>query len=267
MDLPPLHPAWGLALLPVAARVGGLMLVAPVFGHQAVPARLRVLLALVVAVAAVGTAAAPAAAPPANLGELAVVCALELARGAGIGWAASLVFAGVELAAAHVAAQMGVSLGEVLGGSDGGGHFGPSEGEAAPVVAAYRVLAAAAFLLIGGHRDLLGAVLDTLRIVPVGAGAPPGGAIAAAAALLTASFVLALKVAAPVLLALLLATVALGLLHRALPGCHTLSTGLPARALLGLLAMALGLAGAASAVRAAWAATAGELAKLLGVGM
>jgi flagellar biosynthetic protein FliR len=243
-----------LALLPVAARVGGLLLVAPIFGNAAVPVRLRVLIALVVGLAVMGRVApAPG---PASLGELAVTCGMELALGAAIGWAAALIFAGVELAAAHVGAQMGVSLGDELSGM--------SEGGGSPVAAAYRVIAIAAFVLIGGHRELLGALLDTLRIVPVGGLAVKAGAIAVAAALLKASFVLALKVAAPVLIAILLATVAMGLLHRALPPCHILSTGLPIRAMLGLLVMALSVAGVAWAVQAAWTLTGRTLGDFVG---
>jgi flagellar biosynthetic protein FliR len=66
-------------------------------------------------------------------------------------------------------------------------------------------------------------------------------------------------VAAPVLIAILLATVAMGLLHRAVPSCHTLSTDLPIRAMVGMLVMALGLAGLAWAVEAAWGITGGAL--------
>jgi len=243
-----------LALLPLAARVAGLLLVAPIFGSAVIPIRLRLLTALVLAVAVAGQIAPSPA--PASIGELAVTCGLELALGAAIGWAAALIFAGVELAAAHVATQMGVSLGEALGGAgDEGGS---------PVAAAYRIIAIAAFLLIGGHRELLGALLDTLRIVPVGGLAVKAGAVAAAAALLKASFVLALKVAAPVLIAMLLATVAMGLLYRALPSCHILSTGLPVRAMLGLLVMALSVAGVAWAVQAAWTLTGKTLSDFLG---
>ena len=46
-----------LALLPVASRVAGLLLVAPVFGSAAVPLRLRILMALVVGLAVVGQVA------------------------------------------------------------------------------------------------------------------------------------------------------------------------------------------------------------------
>ena len=75
---------------------------------------------------------------------------------------------------------------------------------------------------------------------------------------------LALKVAAPVLIAMLLATVAMGFLHRAMPASHILSTGLPVRAMVGLLVMALGLAGLAWSVQAAWTLTGKTLSDFVG---
>ena len=56
--------------------------------------------------------------------------------------------------------------------------------------------------------------------------------------MLTSSFALALKAAAPVLVAMLLATVAMGMLQKTLPQCNLLSTYLPVRALLGMVALA-----------------------------
>jgi flagellar biosynthesis protein FliR len=253
MDGLNLQSNWPLALLPVAARVAGLLLVAPIFGHAAVPARLRVLLALVVGLAVLDRAA-PAAAPS-SLGELVLTCGIEFLFGAAMGWAAGLLFAGVELAAAHVGTQMGLSLGEALGGG--------GDEDSGPVGSVFRIVAIAAFLLIGGHRELLGGLLDTLRIVPVGGVAMKASVLGLAGALLQASFVLALKVAAPVLIAMLLATVAMGFLNRSLPACHILSTGLPVRAMLGLLVMAMSLAGLAWAVQAAWRLTGKTLADFM----
>ena len=71
--------------------------------------------------------------------------------------------------------------------------------------------------------------------------------------MLGASFVLALKVAAPVLIAMLVAMVALGMLHRTMPQCNLLSMGLPVRAMLGLLVVACSLGVLAPLVEAATA--------------
>ncbi|HUT60466.1 MAG TPA: flagellar biosynthetic protein FliR [Phycisphaerae bacterium] len=245
---------WALTLLPTSARVAGMLLLAPVFGHAAVPVRLRIFIALVIGVAVAGGVAQPHAAP-AGWAELALVIGVEVLIGAAIGYAVSLVFAGVQLGAAHVGAQMGISLGELYGAS--------GDGSAGPVSSLFRLVALVTFLAIGGHRQLLAALLDTFDVVPVGGAVSAGGLLPAVVSLLGVSFVLALKVAAPVLVALLLAAVAMALLQRTLPQCHILSTGLPVRAMLGLGVMALSLAGVAWAVEAAWALTGQSITEML----
>ena len=65
--------------------------------------------------------------------------------------------------------------------------------------------------------------------------------VATVVGLLGASFALALKVAAPVLVAMLLATVAMGMLQKTMPQCNLLSTHLPIHTLVGLTVLAASL--------------------------
>lgn len=220
---------WMPTLLLVTARVAGVMLAAPVLGHSVVPVKVRVLVAVGIGLAAVGRLADPVRLPP-HWPDLAVGLGCELLLGFAIGYAARLIFAGVELGAFHVAQQMGLSLAQVAN---------PLAADApSSVRGLLRLLAVVVFLAVGGHRALIGGLMQTFRTVPPLGFVPAAGMTNTIAAMLGASFVLALKVAAPVLIALLLATVALGLLHRTMPQCNLLSVGLPTRAMLGLLVLA-----------------------------
>lgn len=245
---------WAIAFLMVAARLAGMMMVAPAFGHAAVPARIRVLIAAALSLAVCGRVVQPHV--PGGEVQLVMQLVLEFGIGAAVGYAASLVFAGIELGAAHASAQMGLSLGDVFSGS--------GDEPAGGVGTLFRVVAIAIFLAIGGHRDLVSGVMDTFAAVPPATFVPGAAIVKAAGGLLTASFVLALKVAAPVLAAMLLATVALGLLQKTLPQCHILSTGLPVRALLGLLVLGLSMAALAWTVEAAWNVFRGGAGRLFG---
>ena len=239
-------------MLLVAARLAGMMFAAPVFGQAAVPVRLKILIAIALSLALAGRAGRPPL--PAGEVQLLMALVLEFGIGAAVGYAASLVFAGVELSAAHVSAQMGLSLGDVFSGS--------GDEPAGPVGTLMRMLTIAIFLAIGGHRDLVSGVMDTFAAAPLASLTPTAGLVKAAAGLLAASFVLALKVAAPVLVAMLVATVALGLLQKTVPQCHILSTGLPVRAMLGMLVLALSVAALAWTVDAAWSLLRGSAGKL-----
>jgi len=234
---------WALTLLLVVARVAGVVLVAPVFSEPAVPIRLRLFLSAAIGLAVVGRLAQPAG-MPSNWFELAVGVGCEVSVGAAIGYAARLVFAGVELGAMHVAQQMGVGLAEA--------YDPQAEEPSGAVRRLLGMLALVIFLAIGGHRDLIVAVLRTFDAVPLMGFAPGQALLSMVVGLLGASFALALKVAAPVLIALLLATVALGLLQRTAPQFHIFSTGFPVSVMLGLLVLAAALAVLGRLVDAAW---------------
>jgi flagellar biosynthetic protein FliR len=230
-----------ITLAMVIARCGGVFVVAPVFGHAAVPVRLRLAMGVVMGLAAASRLAAPVALPVCDA-ELALAVAMEAAIGAAIGYLARIVFVGVELAATHVGQQMGLGLAEV---------FHPLHADSSQAVGRLlEITAVVIFLAIGGHRMLVSAVLGTFDVLPVGFGragqaaAWPSAqaALRAATAMLATSFALALKLAAPVLAAILMTTAAAGLVQKTLPQLNILTVGLPVRAMLGLVVLAASLA-------------------------
>ena len=103
------------ALILVTARVSGICLVAPVFSASVMPIRLRLALAVVMAMALVAIVTPGPVPTSAAALALAVVC--ELAVGATIGYAARLIFSGVELGAYHIGQQLGFSLSESFRGA------------------------------------------------------------------------------------------------------------------------------------------------------
>ncbi|MBT3201766.1 MAG: flagellar biosynthetic protein FliR [Phycisphaerales bacterium] len=220
---------WNLTLLLVLVRLGGMFAVCPVFSHPAVPKKLRYFLAIAVAMAVTGRVAAPVMFTG-SLSQLVLALAGELLIGVSIGWTAGLVFVGVELGAYHIAAQMGLSLGEM---------FNPLSPSAPGVMRQFfGLLAIVVFMGIGGHRLVISAVLKTFAVVPLVGASPSPELFEMMISLAGVSFLLALKIAAPVLITLLLASVAMGMLQRLCPQFHILSMSLPMRAVLTLLVTA-----------------------------
>jgi flagellar biosynthetic protein FliR len=213
----------------VFARLAGLCVAAPVLGDRATPLRLRLFMAAAITLAVAGRTGAGLWLPT-TAWELAGGLIGELALGATIGYAMRLVMDGAELAAVHVGEQIGIGIADALN---------PTASQAAPTLRTlFRLTAVVIFLGVGGHRMLLGGVIDSFAAIPAGGEWLGAGVPAAAAGLVGVSFSLALKVAAPVLVAMLLTTVALGLLQRALPQCHILSMGMGVRVLVGLTVVA-----------------------------
>ena len=103
------------------------------------------------------------------------------------------------LSAAQVAGQLiaqlsGLSLAEV---------FDPDFDASLPVFSRFlHLVTVAVYLVIGGHRWLMAGLLDTFAAVPLGKGRPTGSAAEALLALLTESFSLGIRAAAPAIVAI-----------------------------------------------------------------
>src|SRR5262249_4131687 len=98
--------------------------------------------------------------------------------------------------------------------------------------------------IAGGHRQVMEALLDTFVTIPPGQATLPTDLVETFTNLLTQSFTLAIRAAAPTMTALLLATLVLGLTSRALPQLNVMTAGLGLNALvaLGTLSLTLGVA-------------------------
>ncbi len=208
----------GGARLPATARVGLSLLLAGLAGPL-----------LLDAVAAAGLADAPSP-------RLALLVARELLVGLVLGLVASAAFRAAEVAGRLGDTLRGATLAEVLD---------PTSGErASPLAALYVLLATLVFFAIGGVPRLLEALLASYRALPVGGGPSVAGARGAAALVADASarvIASGVGLAAPVIVALWLADLALGLVARAVPQLPVYFLGLPLKGLLAIGLVLLGL--------------------------
>src|SRR4051812_45234634 len=93
----PLRPI--LIFLVVLARVGGMVTFAPFWSHRAAPLKVRVVLALMLALVVTPVVGPRLATPPSNYFALSLVLAGELLIGCALGFIGRLVFSGIEMAA------------------------------------------------------------------------------------------------------------------------------------------------------------------------
>lgn len=218
------------AFMLVLARVSGIVLAAPLFSGSVIPAQIKALL-----VAAISMAVFPLLGPgvrvPLTLGTAVAGLVGELALGLLIGFGVSLILAGVQLAIQTVSQQAGLALGEV---------FNPMLETSAPIAAElYFYVCMVVFVTIGGHRALVRALLDSFAAIPPMAFRVDADITALLVELLAVSFILAVRVGGPLILALLLAFLTLGFLSRTMPQLHLLSIGFPIKIALAILFMAM----------------------------
>ena len=99
------------------------------------------------------------------------------------------------------------------------------------------------FLLLGGHRQLIRALLDSFESIPVMTFQIGPDVLNLLTVLLMSSLTLAFKIAGPAVMALLLAKASLGFLSRTMPQLHILSVGFALFVTLGVAMSGLTMIG------------------------
>lgn len=230
------RPLWEprlIVFLLVLSRVSGLVLTAPVFGVREAPMRVRALLAIVLSFLMMPMSWDASVLKPHSIVDGLTLIGGELVIGATLGLGVMMIFGGIQVAGQLIGQMSGMSLGEV---------FNPGFNEEIHSISQLLYyVTLAAFVLVGGHRELLGALLDTFRALPLGQGAAPAASLEVLTTLIGESFVLGVRAAAPSLTALLLATVVLGLIARTLPQLNALALGVPLNTLIAIGSLAISL--------------------------
>jgi len=216
----------------VLARIVGLTILAPLFGSRMVPARVRIALVVFLAVAMLPTVAAAGAVTPRLTSTLALVLALaaETAIGLLLGLIAQFVFGAVQMAGELAGMQMGLGLASLID---------PQSHDRVVVLAQWQsALALLLFLAVDGHHMLIQAVAESFRHVPAGAAALTSAGIGMTVVFAGGIFLLALKLAAPVLILVLLVNACLGALGKLVPQLNVMVVGFPINVAAGFFILA-----------------------------
>jgi len=223
-------PVYALVLF----RVSGLALAAPVFSSRVIPGRVRA--ALVITLAAMLFPLVASQAPRELSWSGAIVGAAgEMMIGLTIGLCLALFVFGVEVAGLMVGRQAGLALGEV---------FDPNTNNQGSIMGqVYTISLMTLFLLVGGHRATVAALLDTYTALPLLSFRMDESIVMLLVDLLTAAFVLGIRVAGPVLIAMFLIGTAMGVLSRTMPQFNILSVGFTVRVLVAIGVAGFALAG------------------------
>ena len=207
-------------------RPSALVFVVPLFGARYAPTHVRVGLAVFL-----GIVLAPVVPLPATETSLLLTVARELAVGVALAMAVSVVVAAAELAGYLAGFQAGFSIAAAID---------PQSGVRNNIVATlYGMLALFTFFLIDGHHMVLRALVESYTALPIGSGAVGSSLVGAVIAALGLVFRIGLQLAAPVIVALLVVELALGLIARSAPAMNLMVIGFPVRGVAGLAALAV----------------------------
>ena len=224
--------AWIAAFLFPLARILGLVATAPLFDNAALPVRVKLALGLAVALALAPVLPPHAPIAPASWTGLLVLVQQSLI-GIALGFTMRIAFAAVDVAGDLIGLQMGLSFAV---------FYDPQNASESPIVAeVLGLLALLLFLAVDGHLMLLALLAQSFSVLPIGAepfAAAGWGAVARGGASL---FSTGVQLSLPLIAALLITNIALGVLTKAAPQLNLFAVGFPVTIIAGFVVLALAM--------------------------
>lgn len=194
-------------------RILAMLATAPVFDNRTVQRRTRVALAALIAIMMMPLLPAP---PVLSSAQAIPVLLQQILVGVAMGFSMRLVFAAFEMAGDLLGLQMGLAFAQFID---------PARGSQTPLIGSFLgVLASLMFLVIDGHLLVIAAVVQSFELIPISANLTVVNSqnIAQAGSIM---FMLALQISLPVLAAVLISNIVLGILARAAPQLNVMSIG------------------------------------------
>ena len=208
-------------------RPGMIVAFTPGLGGMHVPVHVKVGLTVLIGIGLLPSVVVPRGAAELTVG---VIVARELAIGLSIAFAMRVLVAGAEFAGHLAGQQIGFSYGATID---------PQSGVRNNMLSTlYGLLATLGFLAINGHHLVLRALTQSYAALPIGTGALQPGIVGSVRDLLGMVFVVAFRLAAPVIVVLLVLELVVGLISRSAPSLGFMVVGYPLRLLAGLALLA-----------------------------
>ncbi len=215
-------------------RISGLLFLAPIIGHQAVPPLVRVLFSAFLAGILFIVGVTEGFQPPQTFGVFILLILQEVIFGLLLGFLTSMIFTGIGMGAQLMGLQGAFAFASVVD---------PLSQEQGTVIdQLYLLLAALIFLAVDGHHLILRGIEQSYHVVPIGEftarTGPTGELLLDQVILITGGlFLTTSRIALPVLLPLLVADVAMAIIARSIPQMPVFLIGAPAK--IGILLVVL----------------------------
>jgi flagellar biosynthetic protein FliR len=223
---------WFLA----SVRATGVMIVSPVFSSKTVPAMIRLLMSLFVAMLAVWTRKAPGNLP-ANVGEIVVAMAQEAMIGLLMGWVVRLTMNSVEMASHVISSELGLSMGQQIDPMSD-----TSESAVGQLLMSF---AAMVFFTSGAHQSVLASFLRSFDVAPL---AMLRGNLSSPELLVTSTgkiFHIGMQIAAPLIAINFVISFTFSILGKVAPSMNVFGESFAVRIVVGLTLLGITLSLAA----------------------
>lgn len=208
-------------------RIAALISIAPIFGSQAIPAQVKVFLALFLSVTMLPAIKEQPQLETITLLGLLPLIFKEVVLGLFLGFNAKFIFESYQFAGRMVSTQMGLGMANLVDPESGS--------PVTPIGNIYTLFIVIVFLFLNGHHLLISALYKSFEISPATSYKfALAGAQWEMVALFNELFIVGIKLAAPSMATLFLIEVCMGIMARIVPQMNIFFIGLPIRLGVGL---------------------------------
>lgn len=213
----------------VLSRVAGIFAALPTFGGRSVPVNIKVVTVFMITLVCFPVLKITPPPMPGDAFNLGFLALSEVAVGLTLAFVAQMVFSAVEFSGQIIGMQMGLTISSIID---------PTRGTQVQLMSVLQSLfATLLFLALDVHHVFIRAVIESFRVIPIGGWHISGELISFLVQRTSDIFVIGIRLAAPVMVSLLLASVALGVMARAFPQMNVFIVSMPLNIGLGLLIM------------------------------
>lgn len=217
----------------VFVRCSAMFLSSPIFGSQSTPVTIRVMTCMVISGALTVTLGPKIGPPPPDMYGFVMAIAHEVVAGLLIGTFMSLVLQSAQMAGAFADTQMGLGMSQIMN---------PVNGVTSTVISQFKyMLAVVIFLSMDGHHMMLQAFVKSYAEMPAISMESLPALKDGIVGLVTQVGLLGIQMAAPVLGVSLVVDAALGIMNKAVPQMQIIQVGMPAKIVIGMVALGVGL--------------------------
>lgn len=222
-----------VAFILILVRLAGLFITAPVYSSRNIPPQLKAAWVLLMTFLVFPVVSyQPAALPVPGL-ALGLAVIKEAAIGMCLGFGALLLFTGIQMAGQIIDIQMGLGMVNIID---------PITNAQISVMGQfYFMVATLVFLGVDGHHLLIRAVVDSFSKLPLGESRFTPALGTEMVRLFSNVFFIAFRVGAPVIGALFITNLALGVVARTVPQMNVFIVGMPLNMGVGLLIVAVSM--------------------------
>jgi len=215
----------------IATRLSAMMAVAPVFSSRSIPVRVKAGLVILISWISLPLVAEQGGMVPDGLVALGVLIMKEAIIGFAFGLVAQFLFAAVQTAGAFIDVTAGFAISQTLD---------PTSNANISILGRwYNLIAISSFLALGGHQLLIAGVVRSFTLAPPLSDPDLGAVVAGVLERADDIMLVVVQIGAPIIGALLVTDVTLGVISRSVPQMNIFIVGLPLKIIVALAGSAI----------------------------